>query len=61
MNTIDQGVCETYQSLARVLCPFEKEESCLAQKCIAESIFWNTDNSPIAIHTASELLVLRDL
>ena len=61
MNTIEHSICETYQSLERVLCPFQKRESCMAEKCALEAIFWNDKNLPVATFTASDLVVMRDI
>ena len=61
MNTIEQGICETYQSLTGMLCPFEKPESCMVEKCIAEAIFWKDTESPLVHCTKSHLIVLRDI
>ncbi len=61
MNTIDCGICEAYQSLTRVPCPFENKGMCTVQKCAVELIFWNKDHSPVVTRTDSDLIVLRDL
>jgi hypothetical protein len=44
-----------------MLCPFEKPESCTAEKCIAEAIYWNGKNSTIVHCTKSHFIVLQDM
>lgn len=61
MNTLEQGICETYQSLTGMMCPFEKPESCTAEKCIVEAIFWADNESALVHCSKSHLMVLHDL